>query len=81
MLTLKKIEKNFLKTQRTQSEMAKNLWQKERSGLMRDLIREYVDEGYAYKEAKKLAKKEADNIMEDKVSFVHELWEDTFDDC
>ena len=81
MLTLKKIEKNFLKTQRTQSEMAKNLWQKERSGLMRDLIREYVDEGYVYKEAKKLAKKEADNIMEDKVSFVHELWEDTFDDC
>ena len=35
--------------------MAKNLWQKERSGLMRDLIREYVDEGYVYKEAKKLA--------------------------
>ena len=61
--------------------MATNLWQKERSGLMRDLIREYVDEGYVYKEAKKLAKKEADNIMEDKVSFVHELWEDTFDDC
>ena len=53
--------------------MSKNLWQKERSGLMRDLIREYVDDGYAYKEA--------NDIMEDKVSFVHELWEDTFDDC
>ena len=61
--------------------MAKNLWQKERSGLMRDLIREYADDGYEYKEAKKLAKKEANNIMEDKVSFVHDLWEDTFDDC
>ena len=61
--------------------MSKNLWQKERSGLMRDLIREYVDDGYAYQEARKLAKKEADNIMEDKVSFVHDLWEDSFDDC
>ena len=61
--------------------MGKNLWQKERSGIKRDLIREYVDDGYAYKEAKKLAKKEADDIMEDKVSFVHELWEDTFDEC
>ena len=36
---------------------------------------------WPFEEAKKLAKKEADNIMEDKVSFVHELWEDTFDDC
>ena len=61
--------------------MAKNLWQKERSGLMRDLIREYVDEGYVYKEAKKLAKNEADNVMEHNVSFVHELWEDAFDAC
>tara|TARA_R110000824_G_scaffold210190_1_gene395999 strand:+ start:1007 stop:1192 length:186 start_codon:yes stop_codon:yes gene_type:complete len=61
--------------------MAKNLWQKERSGLLRDLIREYVDDGYDYREARKLAKKEADNIMEDKVSFVDTLWEDSFDDC
>ena len=81
MLTVLKTEISFSKTQRTWSEMAKNLWQKERSGLVRDLIREYVDDGYEYKEAKKLAKKEANNIMEDKVSFVHDLWEDTFDDC
>jgi|TARA_R100000084_G_C4579464_1_gene113111 hypothetical protein len=60
--------------------MGKNLWQKERSGLVRDLIREYVEDGYEYKEAQKLAKKEADNIMEDKVSFVHDLWEESFDD-
>ena len=60
--------------------MAKNLWQKERSGILRELIREYVDDGYSYREAKKFAKKEADNIMEDKVSFINELWEDSFDD-
>ena len=29
--------------------MAKNMWQKERSGMLRDLIREYVDEGYGKK--------------------------------
>ena len=43
--------------------MAKNLWQKERSGLVRDLIREYVDEGYAYKEAKKLAPVDAPSVI------------------
>ena len=60
--------------------MAKNLWQKERSGLLRDLIREYVDDGYDYREAKQLAKKEVEHIMEDRVSFVNDLWEDSFDD-
>jgi len=61
--------------------MAKNMWQKERSGMLRDLIREYVDEGYGHQDAKKIATKEVDNLMEDRVSFVDTLWEDTFDDC
>ena len=33
--------------------MAKNMWQKERSGMLRDLIREYIEEGYEHRDAKK----------------------------
>ena len=61
--------------------MAKNMWQKERSGMLRDLIREYIEEGYEHRDAKKIATKEVDALMEDRVSFVNTLWEDTFDDC
>jgi|TARA_R110000868_G_scaffold338196_2_gene598953 metal-responsive CopG/Arc/MetJ family transcriptional regulator len=61
--------------------MAKNMWQKERSGMLRDLIREYIEEGYEHRDAKKIATKEVDALMEDRVSFVDTLWEDTFDDC
>ena len=57
------------------------MWQKERSGMLRDLIREYIEEGYEHRDAKKIATKEVDALMEDRVSFVATLWEDTFDDC
>ena len=57
------------------------MWQKERSGMLRDLIREYIEEGYEHRDAKKIATKEVDALMEDRVSFVDTLWEDTFDDC
>ena len=57
------------------------MWQKERSGMLRDLIREYIEEGYEHRDAKKIATKEVDTLMEDRVSFVDTLWEDTFDDC
>ena len=57
------------------------MWQKERSGMLRDLIREYIEEGYEHRDAKKIATKEVDALMEDRVSFVNTLWEDTFDDC
>jgi len=60
--------------------MAKNLWEKERNYLFRDLTRQYSDEGYPMKEAKKLAKKEIDEIMGDKEYFVDNLWKETFDD-
>ena len=44
--------------------MAKNLWQKERSGLLRDLVREYIDDGYEYKEAKKLATEAGGDVLQ-----------------
>jgi|TARA_R110002020_G_scaffold177199_1_gene369967 hypothetical protein len=60
--------------------MVKNLWQKERNHLFRDLVRQYSQEGYSQKESKKLAKQEIDEIMEDKENFVDTLWKESFRD-
>ena len=61
--------------------MPKNLWQKERGAIFRDLVRQYSEEGYNNKEAKRLARQEAEEIMEDKVDFVNDIWSEQFDDC
>jgi|TARA_R110002020_G_scaffold112571_2_gene258906 hypothetical protein len=59
--------------------MAKNLWQKERNNIFRDLVKQYVDEGYDAKEAKRLSKRELDEIMEDREDFVNRLWNQSYD--
>ena len=40
--------------------MGRNLWQKERKELFRSLVGQYRSEGYNDKEAKRLARLEAD---------------------
>ena len=60
--------------------MSKNLFQKERHNIFRHLVDQYSNEGYSQKESKKLAKKETDEIMEDKESFMNILLKETFDD-
>ena len=60
--------------------MSKNLWQKERQALFRDLVRQYETEGYDMKEAKKYAKQEINEIMEDKEDFVQNLWKESYED-
>jgi hypothetical protein len=60
--------------------MSKNFWQKERSSLLRRLVRQYKEEGYDIKEARKLANIEINEIMEDKEDFVSNLWDETFED-
>ena len=60
--------------------MSKNFWQKERSSLFKNLLREYKEEGYDNKEAKQLAKIEINEVMEDKEDFVANLWKETFED-
>ena len=61
--------------------MPKNLWQKERGAIFRDLVRQYSEEGYNNKEAKRLARQEVDEIMEAKHDFVNEIWAEQIDDC
>ena len=60
--------------------MSKNFWQKERSSILRNLVRQYKEEGYDIKEARHLAKIELNEIMEDKEDFVRNLWEETVED-
>ena len=60
--------------------MSKNLWQKERQALFRDLVKQYQEEGYDSREAKKYAKQEINEIMEDKENFVQNTWKDTYED-
>jgi hypothetical protein len=60
--------------------MTKNLWQKDRESLFRDLVQQYRDEGYDNKDAKRFAKQEINEIMEDKEDFVSDLWQETFEE-
>jgi|TARA_R100001530_G_scaffold970_1_gene1708 hypothetical protein len=60
--------------------MTKNLWQKERNHLFREITKQYIDEGYSPRESKRFAKREIDEIMEDKEDFVQNLWEEIYTD-
>jgi len=55
--------------------MAKNLWEKDRKSIYRGLVREYQQEGYDVKEARRLASQETEEIMADKKFFVANLIE------
>ena len=60
--------------------MGRNLWQKARKELFRSLVGQYWPEGNNDKEAKRLARLEADEIMDDKESFIDNIWEEAYDD-
>ena len=60
--------------------MAKNLWDIERKTLFISVLRDYQYEGYDKEEAKKLAKKDVDDIMNEKISFVSNIWDDTYEE-
>jgi|TARA_R110002020_G_scaffold24110_1_gene79641 hypothetical protein len=58
----------------------KNLWQKDRSALFRNLVKQYREEGYDTKEAKRHAKIELNEIMQDKEDFVADLWRESYEE-
>jgi len=60
--------------------MSKNFWQRDRTSMFKHLIRQYREEGYDIKEARKYAKQELAEIMEDKEDFVQNIWNETFED-
>ena len=60
--------------------MSLNLWDKERNKMFWTFVKEYQEEGYSKQEAKKLAKKEVNEVMEDKKDFVNQLYNIALDD-
>jgi len=60
--------------------MKTSLWRQEQSQVYREFLKEYLAEGYDFKEAKQLAKQDTKEVMEDKLDFVEELWDNTLDD-
>ena len=60
--------------------MSKNLWEKEERQVFRSLTRQYRQEGYDIKEAKKLARAETNEILSDKIEFADNLYEQVLND-
>ena len=60
--------------------MYKNQWEKEERQVFRSLTRQYRQEGYDMKEAKKLAREETNEIMSDKIEFAENLYEQVLND-
>jgi len=51
----------------------KNLWDKDRKIVFRELYTMYLEEGYSSKEAKRLAQEEANEMLADDSAFVKEI--------
>jgi hypothetical protein len=51
----------------------KNLWDKDRKIVFRELYTMYLKEGYSNKEAKRLAQEEANEMLADDSAFVKEI--------
>jgi hypothetical protein len=60
--------------------MTKNLWEKDKRQLFRELYHQYLDEGYNQKDAKKMAREEADEMYTENVTFAFNISEQEFDE-
>ena len=60
--------------------MTKNLWEKDKRQLFRELYHQYLDEGYNQKEAKKMAREEADEMYAEILTFAFGISESEFDE-
>ena len=56
--------------------MAKNLWQKERKQIFKELTLQYQNEGYDSKTARRLAKEELQDILADQNEFIQNIQND-----
>ena len=57
----------------------KNLWEKDRKTIYKELLDLYFEEGYSRKEARKLATEETDQIKSGDFSFVSNIMDEQ--DC
>ena len=59
--------------------MSRSFLQKERQRIFRELIRQYQQDGYDIREAKRIAKRDTDDIMSDKETFIDNYIQDTWE--
>lgn len=59
--------------------MSKNLWEKDRESLFRSLTIDYLNEGYSRREARRLARRETEDIMTDSLDFTENIVKKTYD--
>ena len=59
--------------------MSKNLWEKDRESLFRSLTIDYLNEGYSRREARRLARRETEDIMTDSLDFTEDIVKKTYD--
>jgi|TARA_R110002124_G_scaffold52372_2_gene150775 hypothetical protein len=57
----------------------KNLWEKDRKIIHKELVKEYLSEGYSIKEARKLATQETDDIKSGDYDFVKNMFDEYTD--
>ena len=60
--------------------MPRHLWDIEFDRVYKEILREYIDDGYDIAEAKTLAKKDTKEIMQEQLDFVEELYDNTLND-
>ena len=60
--------------------MTKNLWEKDKRQLFRELYHQYLDEGYNQRDAKKMAREEADEMYAENLTFAFGISESEFDE-
>ena len=59
--------------------MSKNLWEKDRESLFKNLTNDYLNEGYSRREARRLARQETEEIMTDSLDFTEDIIKKTYD--
>lgn len=59
----------------------KNLWEKDRKTVYKELYSQYLQEGYSPKEAKKYASEETEEFMSGEADFVKELFSYQEEEC
>jgi len=60
--------------------MTTNLWEKDRRKLFREFYHQYLEEGYESKEAKRLAKAEAFEMLAEYEDFAMSIADEEFQD-
>jgi len=57
----------------------RNLWEKDRKVIYKELLRQYLEEGYSHKDAKKLAAEETEDMVGQDARFVKDILDSSDD--